>query len=87
MTTGQKAVRSRAVIYEEAGSPLKISDLNALSGHTRYDLPLVMGHEGVGRVEAIGEGVTMVKPGDRVVLSWAAFCGAGEDVSQYNDRY
>jgi S-(hydroxymethyl)glutathione dehydrogenase/alcohol dehydrogenase len=99
MTSELKAKKSRAVLYEEAASPLRLkeitvdppgerevlvrvtgaglchSDLNALSGHTRYDLPLVMGHEGVGRVEATGSGVKTVKPGDRVVLSWAAFCG------------
>lgn len=37
-------------------------------------LPAVLGHEGAGVVEAIGEGVTSVAPGDHVVLA-AAYCG------------
>lgn len=41
----------------------------------RWGRPLVMGHEGAGVVEAVGTGVTSVKPGDRVVLNWAIPCG------------
>jgi aryl-alcohol dehydrogenase len=37
-------------------------------------LPMVLGHEGSGVVEEVGAGVTAVKPGDRVVLSYDA-CG------------
>jgi aryl-alcohol dehydrogenase len=37
-------------------------------------LPAVLGHEGSGVVEEIGEGVTSVVPGDHVVLA-AAYCG------------
>lgn len=37
-------------------------------------MPAVVGHEGVGIVEEIGSGVTDVKPGDRVIISWPA-CG------------
>ncbi|MDF2506150.1 MAG: NAD(P)-dependent alcohol dehydrogenase [Microbacterium sp.] len=37
-------------------------------------LPAVLGHEGAGVVEAIGDSVTSVKPGDHVVLA-AAYCG------------
>lgn len=33
-------------------------------------LPHLLGHEGVGTVLAIGEGVTRFRPGDRVVLGW-----------------
>lgn len=38
-------------------------------------LPAVFGHEGTGIVEASGPGVTQVKPGDRVIMSYA-FCGS-----------
>jgi aryl-alcohol dehydrogenase len=37
-------------------------------------LPLVLGHEGSGIVESVGEGVTKVKPGDRVALTFGS-CG------------
>jgi len=37
-------------------------------------LPCVLGHEGAGVVEEVGEGVTKVEPGDRVVLTFAS-CG------------
>ena len=34
-----------------------------------------IGHEGVGVVEEVGEGVTKHQPGDRVVISFNAVCG------------
>ncbi len=37
--------------------------------------PIVLGHEGAGIVEAIGEGVDHLKPGDPVVLAYRAPCG------------
>lgn len=45
------------------------SDLHGYTGATgRRTPPLVMGHEATGRVSRVGEGVTDVKPGDRVAL-------------------
>jgi S-(hydroxymethyl)glutathione dehydrogenase/alcohol dehydrogenase len=48
--------------------------------HTDHDSlswgrELIIGHEGAGVVEAIGEKVTTVKPGDKVILNWAIPCG------------
>ena len=37
--------------------------------------PCVLGHEGAGVVEAVGEGVTLVKPGDHVITLFAPECG------------
>lgn len=37
--------------------------------------PILLGHEGAGHVEAVGEGVTMLKPGDPVVIAYRAPCG------------
>jgi len=37
--------------------------------------PCVLGHEGCGTVEAVGEGVTSVAPGDRVVTLFSPQCG------------
>jgi Zn-dependent alcohol dehydrogenase len=36
--------------------------------------PMVLGHEGAGVVEAVGEGVTHVRPGDHVALSFVPAC-------------
>ena len=38
--------------------------------------PMVLGHEGAGVVEAVGERVTHVAPGDRVAFSFVPSCGA-----------
>ena len=48
--------------------------------HTDYDslnwgFPIVLGHEGSGVVQAVGEAVTQVSPGDSVILHWATSCG------------
>jgi S-(hydroxymethyl)mycothiol dehydrogenase len=37
--------------------------------------PILLGHEGAGVVEEVGEGVTSVAAGDRVVIAWRAPCG------------
>jgi len=37
--------------------------------------PVVLGHEGAGVVEAVGEGVTSPRLGDHVVINWQAKCG------------
>lgn len=51
------------------------SDLHAIHGTFKANLPLVLGHEGAGIVEAVGAGVSYVRPGDHVVLSWLPSCG------------
>ncbi len=51
------------------------SDYHLVTGATQHPLPVVPGHEGAGIVEAVGEGVTHIKPGDHVVLNWAPNCG------------
>ena len=49
------------------------SDEHLRSASQRY--PIVGGHEGAGVVEAVGEGVTRVRPGDHVVTSFLPACG------------
>lgn len=51
------------------------SDYHVMTGDTRQPMPVILGHEGAGIVEAIGEGVTRVKVGDHVVLTWTPDCG------------
>ncbi|HYF24407.1 MAG TPA: NAD(P)-dependent alcohol dehydrogenase [Baekduia sp.] len=46
------------------------TDITAAQGMVPLPLPSVLGHEGSGVIEAVGEGVTNVAPGDHVVLSF-----------------
>lgn len=51
------------------------SDLSIINGTIGHPMPTVIGHEGAGIVEAVGAGVTQVKPGDHVAMSWVPQCG------------
>lgn len=58
------------------------TDITAAQGMIPLPLPSVLGHEGSGVVEAVGEGVDNVAPGDHVVLSFdhcgeCQYCDAG----------
>jgi S-(hydroxymethyl)mycothiol dehydrogenase len=51
------------------------TDLHYREGGINDEFPFLLGHEAAGLVEAVGEGVTGVEPGDFVVLNWRAVCG------------
>ncbi len=51
------------------------TDLHYRQGGINDDFPFLLGHEAAGTVEAVGEGVTDVAPGDFVILNWRAVCG------------
>lgn len=54
------------------------TDLHAARGDwpVKPTLPFIPGHEGIGRVAAVGAGVTIVKEGDRVGVPWLySACG------------
>jgi len=51
------------------------SDLSIAEGRIASPLPVVLGHEGAGVVDAVGPGVHSVQPGDHVVISWVPMCG------------
>ncbi|WP_067967801.1 S-(hydroxymethyl)mycothiol dehydrogenase [Nocardiopsis trehalosi] len=51
------------------------TDLHYRQGGISDDFPFLLGHEAAGIVEAVGDGVTDVDPGDFVVLNWRAVCG------------
>ncbi|AQP49322.1 S-(hydroxymethyl)mycothiol dehydrogenase [Tessaracoccus aquimaris] len=51
------------------------TDLHYREGGINDEFPFLLGHEAAGIVEAVGEGVTNVAPGDYVVLNWRAVCG------------
>jgi S-(hydroxymethyl)mycothiol dehydrogenase len=51
------------------------TDLTYREGGINDEYPFLLGHEAAGTVEAVGDGVTAVEPGDFVVLNWRAVCG------------
>src|ERR1700760_192791 len=51
------------------------TDLHYKMGGIGDDYPYLLGHEAAGVVEAVGDGVTSVAPGDFVLLNWRAVCG------------
>lgn len=63
------------VLVKVRASGLCHTDLEVIQGSLAYPMPIVLGHEGAGVVEAVGAGVTRVKPGDHVILSWNPHCG------------
>jgi S-(hydroxymethyl)mycothiol dehydrogenase len=52
-----------------------------------HPLPVLLGHEGAGTVDAIGDGVTGVAEGDRVVIGWHTACGECEQCNRGLPRY
>jgi S-(hydroxymethyl)glutathione dehydrogenase / alcohol dehydrogenase len=51
------------------------SDYHVIKGEWRYGLPIILGHEAAGVVEAVGEGVSGINVGDHAVLSFRPACG------------
>jgi len=63
------------VLVRIMASGLCHTDLEVIEGSLAYPMPIVLGHEGAGVVETVGEDVIEVKPGDTVVCSWNPHCG------------
>lgn len=51
------------------------SDLSVINGDRPRPMPMALGHEAAGEVEAVGGGVDDLKPGDRVVMVFMPSCG------------
>ncbi len=67
------------VVFETEAAAICGSDLHGFrEASPRRIPPLVMGHEGVGQVSAVGEGVDPGRVGERVVLRPMLACGACE---------
>ncbi|MFM8388834.1 MAG: alcohol dehydrogenase catalytic domain-containing protein, partial [Actinomycetota bacterium] len=66
--------RPGEVLVRIVGAGMCHTDLLARIPGGPFASPIVLGHEGSGIVERVGEGVTKVAPGDKVVLSYAS-CG------------
>jgi Zn-dependent alcohol dehydrogenase len=64
------------VLVKLAATGVCASDWHTQTGRIPAPTPTVLGHEGAGIVEEVGEGVEHVAPGDPVALSWMPACGA-----------
>jgi S-(hydroxymethyl)glutathione dehydrogenase/alcohol dehydrogenase len=65
-----------AVVVRMVAVGLCGSDLHVVRGDWQRPLPMILGHEGSGIVEAVGSAVREPRVGDHVVLSWGAGCGS-----------
>lgn len=78
LTRGQVLVK--VLISGFCGSQLR--EIKGERGNAAY-LPHLLGHEGCGIVDAIGEGVSTVKIGDKVVMHWRKSTGLESDFPKY----
>ena len=67
--------RKDEVLIKISASGLCHTDWETMHGYQPVNLPAIIGHEGAGVVEAVGEGVDNVKIGDHVICSWNPNCG------------
>jgi Zn-dependent alcohol dehydrogenase len=66
--------REKEVLVKIGAAGICHSDWHIRTGGTDHPLPAAVGHEGAGVVETLGEGVTSLRQGDHVALSWAPGC-------------
>lgn len=60
----------------------QIQEIKGLKGNAKF-LPHLIGHEGCGIIEEVGDGVTKVKKGDKVILHWRKSSGIESDFPCY----
>lgn len=63
------------VLVKIVASGVCHSDWHVATGTTQHPMPCIAGHEGAGIVQAVGDGVTRVKVGEPITLSWTPDCG------------
>ena len=68
-------LQAQDVLVRVRASGLCHTDLEVIQGTLAYPMPIVLGHEGAGVVEAVGSAVSRVKRGDHVICSWNPHCG------------
>ena len=68
----------REVLIRTAAGGVCRSDLHFVDGAFPHPMPTVPGHEAAGVVEAVGSGVSHLRPGDHVITFFTVFCGACE---------
>ena len=71
----QSEPKTGEVLVKMSAAGICASDHHVMTGDNPTPMPIVLGHEGSGVIEAIGPGVSSVKVGDRCVLSFVPNCG------------
>ncbi|HXY94908.1 MAG TPA: Zn-dependent alcohol dehydrogenase [Acidimicrobiia bacterium] len=69
------SIGPREVLVQTQAAGLCHSDLHCIEGTLPVAVPVVLGHESAGVVEAVGSDVTDFRPGDRVIACTSAACG------------
>ena len=67
--------KAQEVLVKIGAAGICRSDRHFMHGDAPIAMPVVLGHEGAGTVERVGPGVTSVRPGDQVILSFVPACG------------
>ena len=80
----QSPPRKDEVLVRIVASGICQTDLHVRDQEMPVPLPLILGHEGAGIVESVGESVNGLEPGDHVVLSYPSclhcrFCRSGRN--------
>ena len=65
----------REVLIRTGASGVCHSDLHYVEGKYTITMPAILGHEAAGTVEEVGDQVSYVQPGDRVIACLSVFCG------------
>ena len=65
----------REVLVNTKAAGICHSDMHFFNGTYPGQVPMVLGHESAGVVEAVGSDVHYVKPGDHVITCLSVFCG------------
>lgn len=73
--------KNNEVLVKIVASGICHSDATVLNGTLPFPFPNVLGHEGAGIIEKVGDSVTTVQPGDHVVLGFA-YCGHCDNCKQ-----
>ncbi len=68
----------REVVVKTVASGVCHSDLHFVDGLYPMEAPAILGHEAAGIIEAVGDQVTYVQPGDHVICCLSVFCGMCE---------
>src|SRR5207248_1053915 len=79
LDTKLRGPRPDEVLVRIAAVGICGTDLHVVKGDWDRPKPMVLGHEGAGVVEAVGDAVDGLAEGDAVVLSWAPSCGRCAD--------